>query len=220
MARPQKNNLDYFPHDNGMRNDRKIKALRAKFGLTGYAVFNMILEILCESELLVINWNETEAELISGDLNIDSGELTQIMEYLFHIKLIQKANGCIFCKQLDERSKTVFDKRTHDLDSLRVDNGINVTKNHITDTESTQSKVKKSKVKKSIVIPPKIEWVTEYCKERNNNVDSNRFVNHYESKGWMIGKNKMKDWQAAVRTWEKNESDNYSSPKYKKLKDL
>ena len=63
MARPIKNNMDYFPHDNKMRNDRKIKALRAKYGLEGYAVYNMLLETLCEAELLIIRWNETEIEL-------------------------------------------------------------------------------------------------------------------------------------------------------------
>lgn len=50
---------------------------------------------------------------------------------------------------------------------------------------------------------PKLEEVKEYCKERNNNVDAETFLNFYESKGWMVGKNKMKDWKACVRTWEK-----------------
>ena len=51
--------------------------------------------------------------------------------------------------------------------------------------------------------PPTIEQVKEYCEERHNGIDPERFVNYYESKGWMIGKNKMKDWQAAVRNWER-----------------
>ncbi|MDP4271760.1 MAG: hypothetical protein Q8909_16815, partial [Bacteroidota bacterium] len=51
--------------------------------------------------------------------------------------------------------------------------------------------------------PPSIDEVKAYCKERKNNVDAERFFNFYSSKGWMIGKNKMKDWFAAVRTWEK-----------------
>ena len=52
---------------------------------------------------------------------------------------------------------------------------------------------------------PTPEEIKNYCKERNNNVDANRFYNFYESKGWMVGKNKMKDWKAAVRTWEQKE---------------
>lgn len=51
--------------------------------------------------------------------------------------------------------------------------------------------------------PPTVAEVQDYCRERSNNVDPERFVNFYASKGWYIGKNKMKDWRAAVRTWEK-----------------
>ena len=45
----------------------------------------------------------------------------------------------------------------------------------------------------------------EDCQERNNNVDPQRFIDFYDSKDWMIGKNKMKDWKACVRTWESKE---------------
>lgn len=57
-------------------------------------------------------------------------------------------------------------------------------------------------------IPPTLEEVTAYCKERKNNVDPQGFIDHYDSNGWFVGKNKMKDWQAAVRTWEKNNQNN------------
>ena len=50
---------------------------------------------------------------------------------------------------------------------------------------------------------PKIEDVKIYCLERKNNVDAEMFIDHYESNGWKVGKNKMKDWKASIRTWEK-----------------
>lgn len=50
---------------------------------------------------------------------------------------------------------------------------------------------------------PTIDEVIAYCKERNNNVDPQRFWDFYEAKGWKIGKSPMKDWKACVRTWEK-----------------
>lgn len=53
--------------------------------------------------------------------------------------------------------------------------------------------------------PPTVEEVREYCTERGNAVDPEAFVDFYASKGWMIGKNKMKDWKAAVRTWEQGD---------------
>ena len=57
-------------------------------------------------------------------------------------------------------------------------------------------------------VPPKVEEVKAYCEERKNGIDPEMFISFYESKGWMIGKNKMKDWKAAVRTWEKKERAN------------
>jgi hypothetical protein len=56
-------------------------------------------------------------------------------------------------------------------------------------------------------ICPTLEDVTEYVKERNSNVDPQRFIDYYTSNGWMVGKNKMKDWKAAVRNWERRDSN-------------
>lgn len=53
-------------------------------------------------------------------------------------------------------------------------------------------------------IPPTLEEVQEYCTERGNSVDPQRFMDYYTANGWLVGKNKMKDWKACVRTWEKN----------------
>ena len=63
-----------------------------------------------------------------------------------------------------------------------------------------------SQTKKRFV-PPTLEEVQAYCIERNNNVDPQRFIDHYTSNGWMVGKNKMKDWKASVRTWERTEKE-------------
>ena len=52
-------------------------------------------------------------------------------------------------------------------------------------------------------IPPTIEEVRAYCLKRENRVNPEQFIDYYESKGWFIGKSKMKDWKAAVRTWER-----------------
>jgi hypothetical protein len=61
-------------------------------------------------------------------------------------------------------------------------------------------------------VPPTLEEVQEYCFERGNNVDAETFVDFYSSKGWMVGKNKMKDWKAAVRTWERKEQKPPNKP--------
>ena len=55
--------------------------------------------------------------------------------------------------------------------------------------------------------PPTIEEVKQHCKEKGIKVDPVQFVNFYEAKGWMIGKNKMKSWKAAIQTWKKSEPE-------------
>ena len=60
---------------------------------------------------------------------------------------------------------------------------------------------------------PTLEEVRAYCLERKNNVDPQKWYDFYEAKGWMIGKNKMKDWKAAVRTWEQREKQSDLPPK-------
>lgn len=62
--------------------------------------------------------------------------------------------------------------------------------------------------------PPTVEEVREYCLERKNTVDPETFINFYESKGWFVGKNKMKDWRACVRTWERNRNSTQKKTGY------
>jgi hypothetical protein len=69
---------------------------------------------------------------------------------------------------------------------------------------------REEKIKVNKFIPPTADDVKAYCDLRNNNVNVNKFIDFYESKGWFVGKNKMKDWKASVRTWEK---DSIESPK-------
>lgn len=59
---------------------------------------------------------------------------------------------------------------------------------------------------------PTVSQVQEYCTKRRNTVNPQQFIDHYESKGWLIGKAPMKDWQAAVRTWEHNGIQNSKQP--------
>ena len=71
---------------------------------------------------------------------------------------------------------------------------------------TTINKNKEIKINNKLFKKPSVNDVELYCIERDNKIDAISFVNFYESKGWMVGKNKMKDWRACVRTWERNES--------------
>ena len=63
---------------------------------------------------------------------------------------------------------------------------------------------------------PTLKEVQEYCRERNNNVDADLFINYYESNGWKVGKNSMKDWKACVRTWERNKINQHKETRFER----
>lgn len=95
------------------------------------------------------------------------------------------------------------------------------TPNGTSDGTQTNNVKNVNNVKNNIFTPPTLEEVTKYCQERSNNVNPNNFIDFYSSKGWMIGKNKMKDWKAAVRTWEKSSKPktSFTDPRYKEQYD-
>jgi len=114
-------------------------------------------------------------------------------------------------KYKDEKSSLELDE--NNAYRLSVPNPLQVCDGYVTGTE-TQDRLGKDRLGKDRLgddadkpprtrfVPPTLEDVSEYCKERGNNVDPERFIDFYSSKGWMVGKNKMKDWKAAVRGWE------------------
>ena len=71
-------------------------------------------------------------------------------------------------------------------------------------TSINNTSIKKEIYKEKKFIKPTLEEVKDYCLERSNNVNAEQFIDFYESNGWKVGRNSMKDWKAAVRTWERN----------------
>ncbi len=78
----------------------------------------------------------------------------------------------------------------------------------IRDIEKEEEKEHKAdKPPRTRFTPPTLSDVQNYCFERNNNVDAQRFIDYYTSNGWKVGKNSMKDWKAAVRNWERTSTE-------------
>lgn len=86
--------------------------------------------------------------------------------------------------------------------------------------QQTNNDKERIKNEKRNFIPPTLEEVKKYCQERMNSVDAGMFIDFYESKGWMVGKNKMRDWKACVRTWEKSNKSNSKSQSTTTIKKL
>lgn len=68
-----------------------------------------------------------------------------------------------------------------------------------------KEKKEKESSKSNRFAPPSVDDVRAYCLERGNNIDPDKFVDYYTGNGWMVGRNKMKDWKATVRSWERND---------------
>lgn len=176
MARPVKNNADYHSHDSNMRNDLKIKALRRKFKNEGYAIYNMMLEVLTDSEYFEYEWNDFNIEILSGDFDIEPQLLKEIIDYCVNtLSLFVVDNGKIFSYRHQERFNGLLSKRKRDTSRVIA-------------SDNTQSKVKERKEKESRVennTPEPILGI-DYIKAYNDLPDE--FKNMYDEefyKSWL-----------------------------------
>lgn len=164
MARPIKNFCDYFTHDRDMRNHKKIKAVRTKFGLAGYAIWNMILETLTGSDGNVLEYSDMEFELLSGDYGVSGAEIRSVVDYCVSLEMLFVKDGFFHSESLDERLAPVYEKRQiqkSKSSKQRRANGKFVSDNTdetvVTVAETPYSKVKYSKVDNTNTITPSKE---------------------------------------------------------------
>lgn len=78
-------------------------------------------------------------------------------------------------------------------------------KDNNTSINNTSNNIKEKSIKRKSFTKPTIEEIQQYCTERNNGINAEAFFDFYESKNWYVGKNKMVDWKACVRTWEQRQ---------------
>ena len=208
MARPIKNYCDYFPHDRDMRNHRKVKAIRTKFGVIGYAIWSMTLEYLTGIDGNVLEYSDVEFELMAGDFGVSATEIRDVLDYCIKLEMLFLNNGFINSESLDERLVPVYEKRGRSKSNSRKQQRVNgkfVISNTVSDgvsvAEKPQSKVKETK--------PNIEEFLSFCKEDmvKNNMNFNLYEYSLKSKyeswvenGWKDGFNKtILNWKAKIR---------------------
>ena len=107
----------------------------------------------------------------------------------------RKQNKLTQSRNLEEICK----KSTPEIE-IELEKDIEIEKEIHSSAKSTTTKRKRFE-------KPTLSQITQYCLERNNNVNAEQFYDYYESNGWKVGKNAMKDWKACVRTWERNGYD-------------
>lgn len=129
-----------------------------------------------------------------------------LIERVFaHIKDDEKLNDTVkkIIKEYEEKNGS-FQYSNEKKNEIDNDND-NENENDVSYHDSYHDSLDESfKQPRKRFVAPSLEDVKAYCHDRQNGVDAQRFVDYYESNGWRVGKNKMKDWKAAVRTWERN----------------
>jgi hypothetical protein len=143
-----------------------------------------------------------------------NGKCTASTEYFCRLYEVSRGAVQNWLKMLDDNGyieRTVIYRQgskeiMHRYINLKDKGSINIstdnTNINITNTNLTDSN------KKAFFKKPTVEEVHQYCNERKNKVCADAFIDFYESKDWMVGSNKMKNWKACVRTWEKRENRN------------
>jgi len=185
-----------------------MRKIRKKFRFTAVeqALFYELLEILKSDKSEIIfcsNWD------MINRLNIAESSLYAARKKLIQAGIISYHSGRS-TRSIGQYSfiRNTTSDTTSDTFGALPDKGL-------------QKNSSKSKRTSNAFIPPTFDEVKAYCLERNSCIDPQHFIDHYQANGWMIGKNKMKDWKAAVRTWEQrrkneNKSDNSKPKDYSK----
>lgn len=205
--------MQFFKHHTNMRNDIKLKRGIRRYGIKYYGLYNLIIESIAESlgTASPIPELEETAQDIAEQYNDDTALINEMMAHMLNQGLfeINDLNGRILCYKLYK----FFDKqqtRSEELRKMIEYQKLSVCQETSQDglcnsqdkSDRREEKRIEEKRREARFTPPTVEEVKAYLSELNEKrINANSFVNHYESNGWHVGKNKMKSWKAAVRTW-------------------
>ena len=191
---------------------KRIKKLRSIAGGDTYTIIylKMQLKALKTDGYLYFDGVMSDfAEELALDIDESVEDVKVTINYLMSVGLLETNDGEEYklpfldnCIGSENASAQRVREHRAKQKALQCNTDVTEVKQVCNAEKDIEIDIEKDKSKR--FIPPTIEEVRAYCQERNNTVDPETFVNFYESKGWLVGKTKMKDWKACVRTWEKN----------------
>jgi len=229
--------IKWIKLDTGIFEDEKIKIILSM--PEGRTMIVVWLKILClagrinNSGVLMVNKTiPYTVEMLSAVFGEDEKIMRMAIDTFERLGMIESCNGTIFLPNWEKhQSEDALEKIRNDTrarvakhrqaqrllaaegDECNVTVTLQKRESNSEVTQQTKSKTKnKNKTIESGAnarARPILDDVVAYCKERGNQVDAQRWFDYYSANGWRVGKNPMKDWKAAVRTWEKN---GYSTP--------
>ena len=190
---------------------KRIKKLRKMAGGDTYIVIYLKMQLKAlrsDGVLSYTGLEENFADELALDIDESPEDVRMVLAYLMSYGLCECSDNIhYFLPYVVENtgSETATAQRMRDHRSrAKLAERNNVTgllqERYVEKEIDTDSMVHRKRF-----TAPTIEDVIAYCKERGNRVDPERFIDYYTSNGWKVGKNPMKDWKAAVRTWERSE---------------
>ncbi len=211
----------YFPHDSNAKDDPKCVLLIEQLGLEGYGIYWMLVEVLREQPDYTYPLSLLPA--LARRYNTTSEKVKAVVcgYELFTIK----DDRIFFSDSLNRRMEALVEKRAKRSEAGKLgmarrwgDNNVitpllQCNSNDITSKVNKSKGEKRSNIKRKAVafIPPTLSEVEEYINSNGyTSVNPQQFVDYYTTVDWMVGRNKMKDWQTAVRNWNSRNSASYS----------
>ena len=195
---------------------KEIKKLRHIAGGDTYTVIYlkmMLLSLQDEGRLFFDGIEDNFSDELALELDEDPENVKVTLVYLQKLGLLEeKSENEAFLTRVPEAIGKETDKAEimRRIRAQRAGIGNNVTKalpNCYTEIDIDIEKDIEKEKKSRRFTPPTPEEVRAYATEKGYNIDADRFVDFYQMKDWMVGKNKMKDWRAAVRTWVKRDKE-------------
>lgn len=204
--------LKYFSHDLNARNDSKLLNLRMNLKNEGIGIYWQIIEMLYENDGYL---HLSECDRIAYELRVEEELIMQIIKNYGLFTIDNKQ--LFYSKSAIERIKKIKDISKQNSVNAKIRWSYKYATalqpqsdgNAIKEKKSKEKKIKENETivtGKQVFQIPTEEEILNYIQENNYIVDYQKFYNFYQSKGWMVGKNKMKDWKAAVRTWHKSDT--------------
>jgi len=201
LKNEQKNNLKK-PNQN--LNETYLKPnqnLNNELGYLGYSNENDT-ETNCNTETYEENKQEDEIYYVLGE---NLKERYPLLDNIYSLPPERKSNVDILINEKEEINKFISSKKNEE-NFCDFENSNLPTNENLEKEKSCAKKEKEVCLRLENIIPPTVEMIDEYCRTiRNNNIDAQYFYDYYAARDWVFNnKQKMKNWQAAVRTWEKN----------------
>ena len=208
-----------------MFDNRKIKYLRTlPEGNNIVLIWVMLLTMAgrCNSGGMIFLTENIPytGQVLANELGFETSTVELALKILASLGMISEIDGYIQIEGWDDHQSADKLEQIREQNRIRKqkererkqiamsrDGHVTVTQCHATDIDKEIDKDIDKDIKVRRFTPPTPEEVQQYCSESGHYIDADAFVDFYESKSWMVGKNKMKDWKSAVRNWERRDKE-------------